>query len=243
MFKLVQDRYAACVYLICILGALPTSAAENRAALCYSGNFSAETEVRWMRLIIPEGRESPKLWFGEWGLPITTFYSTLSCEDVGDGSLRCKQDTCEGDYVSATLLPTQNGDIVLEATGVGADLDIMSTIQAREGKRYQYGLFGDYFLRRQDPASCEGWSETPSKAMDTLKLQPGDVGEVVHMIEDALSKLGYFASPPDDIYTDETARSVSSFQKAAAMPETGTTDSATWKRLSLAVVVGEGGRC
>ncbi|WP_259186660.1 peptidoglycan-binding protein [Rhizobium sp. BK176] len=79
--------------------------------------------------------------------------------------------------------------------------------------------------------------------MSTLKLQPGDVGVFVRMVEDALSKLGYFASPPDDIYTDETARGAAAFQRAASLPETGTIDIATWKKLSLAAVVGEGGRC
>lgn len=241
MMDLVRLRRVAWLGLCLMLYSFAAFAAEKKI-MCYDGEFSRDIEVQWMRLLIPPD-DSPKLWFGQWGMPTVTFYSSLDCDTQTDGSFRCTEDTCEGDYVSALLSSTTDGDILLHATGEGADLDIMSVLIGPDAQQSQYGLEGIFLLKKQSTTTCAGWENAHSRSMKALALRSGDFGQPVQMVEESLSKLGYFTDQPDRLYTDETARAAAAFQRATLLPETGIVDLATWEKLSLVAVVGSGQMC
>ncbi|EAW36497.1 peptidoglycan-binding protein [Lyngbya sp. PCC 8106] len=62
-------------------------------------------------------------------------------------------------------------------------------------------------------------------------LQTGSQGTEVFELQAALKLLGYYTGEVDGVYAESTAEAVSQFQKAANLPVTGVTNSATWDRL------------
>jgi hypothetical protein len=195
-----------------------------------------------MRIAVPPNKkELLSLSFGMWGLGGITFRSYLKCKLLENGERECFQDTCEGDFLAARLMPTTGGDILLEASGVGADMDELSLIHGN--RRHQYPLRGVFLVKKQSAGDCGDVDSAGKAEIHTISLRPGDVGVPVHMVEQALSKLGFSATPPDFVYTSDTERAVTAFQHSIGLPETGIVDSATWKQLSLLALIGSGGMC
>ncbi|MFJ6404259.1 L,D-transpeptidase family protein [Streptomyces hydrogenans] len=73
-------------------------------------------------------------------------------------------------------------------------------------------------------------SPTPTPAAKAL-MKDGDENEQVRELQARLRQLDYFDRAPTGFYGSITAKAVSGFQKKRGLPETGSVDETTWRRL------------
>ena len=71
------------------------------------------------------------------------------------------------------------------------------------------------------PATTQATNTTPSGAAPAQTLSPGDTGEQVKLLQNALIQLGYLNSKADGVYGIDTKVAVEKYQQAKGLAEDG----------------------
>ncbi len=77
----------------------------------------------------------------------------------------------------------------------------------------------------------DGATLTPTQTLIRPTLKAGSQGTEVAELQATLKLLGYYNGSVDGVYSEETAKAVSAFQKAAGLTTSGIVDQQTWNRL------------